>query len=171
MAFCKLPALETTMGMEYTIVTSPPKRIADQLTAAFPSSGAAGVAVVPVALRAGVDLSKGGGAAEAERERLADQFTQWAVAVAGRLSSKGHWADYVDPTTHTAVMHNEAGATFAEAEAVALLLGYKAPIANREFLLLHPKWGGAAFAGTLLARAPEAAVREAIAAVAAQCAA
>lgn len=161
---CRItPAVYNTAFNMEVAICAPPKRLADQLSAIFPGVGSsADLLVVPTCQRAECDLAKPGDAADAERERLQEQFVRWAVAVCGRLSSAGYWCDYVNPSTGLPVMHNETDTPYPEADGAGLLLGHRIASAGSVKVAFHPKWGSSSFPATLFARAPAEAVKAAI---------
>jgi len=90
-----------------------PKRVMDQLSGIFPGIGAApDLLIVPTCQRAETDLVNTGEAADAEKDRLLERFAEWAVAVCGRLSSAGHWCDYIDPCSGLPVRWRGMGGVF-----------------------------------------------------------
>lgn len=152
----------TIWGMEYTLCAAP-KRVMDQLSGIFPGIGAApDLLIVPTCQRAETDLVNTGEAADAEKDRLLERFAEWAVAVCGRLSSAGHWCDYIDPCSGLPMMHKESQTPYSEVEGLSVLLGYRTANAGCCKVVLHPKWGTSVYPATLFARAPPAAVEAAI---------
>jgi hypothetical protein len=132
------------------------------ITAAPPAGGGHPMVAVPTCQRAGVDLVATGEAVDDEKDRLLERFVAWAVAVCGRLSSAGYWCDYIDPCSGLPMMHKESQTPYSEVEGAALLLGYRTSNAGCCKVVLHPKWGTSVYPATLFARAPAAAVEEAV---------
>lgn len=152
----------STNGLEYHICTAP-KRVLDQLASIFPGTRAAtDLLVVPTCQRSDVDLVTTGEKADAEKDRLLEQFVEWAVAVCGRLSSAGYWCDYIDPCSGLPMMHKETQTPYSEVEGLSLLLGYRTANAGCCKVILHPKWGSSVYPATLFARAPADALKAAI---------
>lgn len=141
-----------------------PKRVLDQLSAMFGPSvaGASDLLVVPTCQRADMDLVATGDAVDAEKDRLLERFVRWAVAVCTRLSSMGHWCDYIDPCSGLPMMHKDTQTPYSEVEGLSLLLGYRTANAGCCKVVLHPKWGTSVYPATLFARAPAEAVDEAV---------
>ena len=123
--------------------------------------------LVPTCQRARMDLVAWGDAVAAEKDALLERFSRWAGAVCDALGAKGWWGDFVDPCSGLPVRTPHARAVYAEVDAFEALLKWRTSSAGGCRVLLHPQWGTAVYPATLFARAPPAALREAMEAAAA----
>ena len=140
--------------------------------------------IVPTAQQSMIDLCEWGAGAAAEKDLLLERFAAWADVVCADLTSRGYWADSVDPCSGLARLTKHSHTPYPEVDAFETLLRWRTSNANGckvrrrrsqiylkalntphtyttvqspllSFqLLLHPRWGSAVYPATLCACAP-----------------
>lgn len=160
------PVSTSSFGLEYAVIdasAAPRDSLKERLAALFPSaskSSATDLVIIPTLQKASPDDAADD--EQAAADLLTQRFTNWAVAVCGGLSSAGYWCDYVHPDTGLPVMHNETSATFSAADSAAVWPAGGCKTVNGTCCKAVNKGQPTVLRGTVFARAPAAAVREAV---------
>jgi hypothetical protein len=100
------------------------------------------------------DLVKIGENIETEKDRLLENFMEFAKILCQLIISKGHFADYIDPCSGLAMITREANKVYSEVDGAQQLLGYGVHNAGCCKILLHPKWGSSVYPASIFTTAP-----------------
>lgn len=119
--------------------------------------------IIPTCQQSDIDLVNWGEKADNEKDRLLEQFMEFAKIVCNHLTSLQYWADYIDPCSGLPMIHRENGSrVYGEVEGLVALLGYKTQNAGCCKIILHPKWGSSVYPASIFAKAPVEEVQRAI---------
>ena len=116
---------------------------------------------IPTMQHAREDLVKVGDEIEVEKDRLLENFMEFAKALCGLLGDEGHFADYIDPCSGLAMITRDANKVYSEVDGAQQLLGYAVHNAGCSKILLHPAWNSSVYPASIFTTAPpEALTRE-----------
>lgn len=168
------PVLDRAREIEYS-VHRPSAALLKDLSRVFLALPAgAPLLVVPTMQRSRVDLVVETPEVAEEKDRLLENFCQWAMAVTAELERRGEWADFTDPCsgfpvrarlappcalcdelTFVAQYKSQRGASpYPDVSGAQLLLKYTVIQNGCCPLVSHPKWGTRCYPATLFTTAP-----------------
>lgn len=150
---CLLPPREPVAGFEWSVHACP-RRHKAEVDAVWPGLSTDALLVVPVCQRSSVDLVGIGPHVEADKDKLLERFTAFAVAATSALEANGFWADYVDPCSGLPMRHREGGGAYGEVQALVTLRGFATANAGCCTIVLHPRWGSSVYPASLVTTAP-----------------
>lgn len=146
-------------GLEISIHRCP-KLLIRELCHIFPTHHAnliddpSSYLVIATCQEARHDLTKIGPEIEREKDRLLENFSDWAAALCHELDARGYFADYIDPCSGLPMRTPNTTRVYSEVDGMELLLHYRCLNAGMCKVLLHPKYGAAVYPATLFTNAP-----------------
>lgn len=109
---------------------------------------------IPTMQHAQHDLVKIGNEIELEKDRLLENFMEFAKELCNLLSKDGHFADYIDPCSGLAMITRETNKVYSEVDGAQQLLGYAVQNAGCCKVLLHPAWNSSVYPASIFTTAP-----------------
>ena len=97
---------------------------------------------------------------EAEKNRLLETFSGFARALCLHLTSRGYFADYIDPCTGHPALTASGGSVYSEVDGASALLRYRVEQAGSCSIVLHPMWGSGCYPASCVTNARVEAVLE-----------
>ncbi|MGA7932972.1 MAG: methylmalonic aciduria and homocystinuria type D protein [Kovacikia sp.] len=141
--------------MQYS-VHAPSQFICTHLDRLLPDWSSPVLSVLVVLQPCSCDLVKKTSIAEAQKQRLRQNFLQFGYRVASQLQQKGHLAEVFDPRTGLPLLSQAGQLRLDDVAIVRSCLGYQTMDSAGCLVILHPLWGSSVYPSTLLsAAAPE----------------
>lgn len=141
------------MSFEVSVHTLP-RTVASEVAFIFPNiESPTELVAVLTAQKSNFELVEWGDEVAKEKDELLERFVGWSSKICKELSSKGYWADYIDPCSGLPA-NTEGNKIYGEVDGFQALLGYSTQNANCCKILLHPKWGSAVYPATMFTNAP-----------------
>lgn len=109
---------------------------------------------IPTMQHAREDLVKVGDEIELEKDRLLENFMEFAKQLCNLLSKEGYFADYIDPCSGLAMITRDANKVYSEVDGAQQLLGYAVQNAGCCKVLLHPTWNSSVYPASIFTTAP-----------------
>ena len=97
---------------------------------------------------------------EAAKNALLESFTGFAKQLCLHLTSRGYFADYIDPCTGLPSLTRSGGVVYSEVDGASALLRYRVEQAGCCSIVLHPRWGSACYPASCVTNARVEAVLE-----------
>ena len=97
---------------------------------------------------------------ESEKNRLLEAFSGFARSLCLYLTSRGYFADYIDPCTGHPALTRSGGAVYSEVDGASALLRYRVEQAGFCSIVLHPLWGSGCYPASCVTNARLEAVLE-----------
>ena len=124
----------------------------------LPNNDLANLICIPTMQHAREELVKIGDEIETEKDRLLENFMEFAKTLCDLLSKKGYFADYIDPCSGLAMITRDANKVYSEVDGAQQLLGYAVQNAGCCKVLLHPAWNSAVYPASIFTTAPPEAI-------------
>lgn len=102
-----------------------PKALQREIKHVFPSIDLQGLLIIPTLQKSAYDLVKFGGEVEEEKDRLLEQFFEFARPFCGELASRGYWADFIDPCSGLPMLTPDCNKVFNEVDCIEVVPIYK----------------------------------------------
>ena len=102
-----------------------PKAQQREIKHVFPSIDLQSLLIIPTLQKSAYDLVKFGGEVDDEKDRLLEQFFEFARPFCGELSSSGYWADFIDPCSGLPMLTPDCNKVFNEVDCMEVIPYYK----------------------------------------------
>jgi hypothetical protein len=140
-----------------------------EMEGVLPSTDIPGLLAIATMQRSKHDLVQIGENIEIEKDRCLENFMSFARALCDLIVkvpltaqpieedpniSKFYFADFIDPCSGLAMLHQESQKVFSEVDSAIQLLGYATQNCGCCKVLLHPNWGSAVYPATIFTNLP-----------------
>lgn len=156
------PTTNDRVPIEYSVHKVLP-RMKEDLQRVFPDVDITNCLIIPTFQKCNCDLVASGPVADAEKDRLLENFVDWAKACCETLQAKGHWADLTDPCSGYPVYGERGPGWYPDVIGSQMLLRYDMIDTGCCKLISHPDWQTQVYPATLFTSAPYDLVLEALA--------
>eukprot|EP00041_Stephanoeca_diplocostata_P020910 m.478353 g.478353 ORF g.478353 m.478353 type:complete len:174 (+) comp21692_c0_seq3:232-753(+) len=147
------PTFNEKRKIEYSVHRVLPRMVPD-LQPVFPGTDISDVLIIPTFQECKCDLVAFGPEPDAEKDRLLENFVDWAKSVCKALHELGHWADLTDPCSGCPVFGERGSGVYPDVIGGQMLLAYDMVDTGCCKLLSHPKWQTKVYPATIFTKAP-----------------
>ncbi|CAG8463405.1 9171_t:CDS:2 [Acaulospora morrowiae] len=105
--------------------------------------------VIPVFLKCENEIVGIGSEIDKERDKKLIDFVEWGKLICQKLRDRGYWADLTDPCSGYPIFSNRGPSIYPDVQGAEHLLKYSIQNVGCCHILLHPRWGGKVYPGTL----------------------
>ena len=146
----------TTVDLTFEVsIHTLPRLVASEVHAVVPSveTPSSSLLAILTAQKSKYELVEWGDDVAKEKDDLLERFVAWASTIREELTSRGYWADYIDPCSGLPA-NTDGNKIYGEVDGFQALLGYRTQNANCCKILLHPRWGSAVYPASMFTNAP-----------------
>ncbi|VDN08813.1 unnamed protein product [Dibothriocephalus latus] len=120
----------------------------------FPGKNLGKLTAVTLAHRTNCNIFDWNEEMAAEREQLAEYFSEAAREMCTYLTNQGYWADYIDPYTSQPALGGTTSDALTETDARLKRLGFLIDDVACCKILRHQRWGHQVYVGVVFTNAP-----------------